>query len=157
LSNLSSLYALFEMNGEWQRPVELRRLDQFDDDLLTIQKYAGKTNEQFTKLLLNVTILSSAFAAEAHDRKLSVFDPLCGRGTSLNQALMFGFDAAGTEIEGKDFDAYRVFLETWLRQKRIKHRALVQGRRNRRLTVTLAPGKERYRSGEDIEINVVNA
>ena len=33
LANLSSLYALFEVTGELLRPVELRRLDRFDDDL----------------------------------------------------------------------------------------------------------------------------
>ena len=63
LANLSSLYALFEVagpDGELLRPVPLRRLDRFDDDLLTILKYQGKTNEQFTKLLLNVTLASSA-------------------------------------------------------------------------------------------------
>ena len=42
------------------RRIALARLD---DDLITIPKYPGKTNEQFTKLLLNVTVLSSASAA----------------------------------------------------------------------------------------------
>lgn len=45
-----------------QKPLELCRLDQFDDDLLTIQKYAGKTNEHFTKLLVNVTFLMRSLA-----------------------------------------------------------------------------------------------
>ena len=39
----------------------LAREDRFDDDLLTIPKYPGKTNEQFTRLLLNVTLASTAF------------------------------------------------------------------------------------------------
>src|SRR5438270_13234249 len=46
LSNLSSAYALFEVVGELLRPVELSPLAHFDDDLITIPKYAGKTNEQ---------------------------------------------------------------------------------------------------------------
>jgi SAM-dependent methyltransferase len=156
LSNMSSLYALFESRGEWLKPVSLQRLDRFDDDLLTIQKYAGKTNELFTKLLLNITILSTKFASEMIERRLSVFDPLCGRGTTLNQALMFGFDAAGTEIDAKDFDAYRVFLETWLKQKRIKHRAEMHGRKDRKLGVTLAATKELYLRGDTITVSVVN-
>ena len=89
LANLSALYALFEVTGaagsELLRPVPLRRLDRYDDDLLTILKYPGKTNEQFTKLLLNVTLASSAFAGEIATRRLVVLDPLCGRGTTLNQ------------------------------------------------------------------------
>src|SRR5215472_5178474 len=106
LANLSCAYALFQAEGDVLRPVELDRLDRFDDDLITIQKYQGKTNEQFTKLLLNVTLLSSAFASEMLCRKFAVIDPLCGRGTTLNQALMFGFDAAGIESDRKDFAAY---------------------------------------------------
>ena len=38
--------------------------------------------------------------------RLTVFDPLCGRGTTLNQALMYGYDAAGLDVDGKDFEAY---------------------------------------------------
>src|SRR5690242_3418316 len=63
LANLSAGYALFEVAaGGLLRPVELRPLDRYDDDLVTIQKYAGKTNEVFTKLLLNVTVLASGSA-----------------------------------------------------------------------------------------------
>src|SRR5487761_720307 len=123
LANLSSLYALFEVTGELLRPVELRRLDRFDDDLLTILKYPGKTNEQFTKLLLNVTLASSAFAGEAGTRRLAVLDPLCGRGTTLNQALMYGFDAYGADVDARDVEAYAVFIQRWLKDKRLKHRA----------------------------------
>ena len=63
LSNLSSLYALFQIEGELLRPVMLDPLDVFGSDLLTIQKYPGKTNEYFTKLLLNVTVLAARAAA----------------------------------------------------------------------------------------------
>ncbi len=92
LANLSSIYALFQLEGDLLRPIELHSLDQHDDDLITIQKYQGKTNEQFTKLLLNMTLLSSAFKNDMLSRKFSVCDPLCGRGTTLNQALMSGYD-----------------------------------------------------------------
>src|ERR1700733_2016632 len=52
LANLSVGYALFECaDGGLLRPVSLTPLDRYDDDLVTIQKYQGKTNEQFTKLL----------------------------------------------------------------------------------------------------------
>ena len=146
LANLSSLYALFEVRGELLRPLELRSLDRFDDDLVTIQRYPGKTNERFTRLLLNVTILASAFRDELLERRFSVLDPLCGRGTTLNQALLCGFDAAGIDVDAHDFDAYAQFIRTWLKDKRLKHRAdLSTVRRDRRvigrrLDVTLADG-----------------
>jgi hypothetical protein len=164
LSNASAVYALFERQGELLRPIELVPLDQFDDDLITIQKYPGKTNEQFTKLLLNVTLLSSDSASAMLDRKLRVLDPLCGRGTTLNQVLTYGYDAAGVDLDGKDFEAYTGFLKTYLKRKRIKHQVLEDGpvRRERkviakRLRITLGATKESYRAGDTLSLDVVNA
>jgi hypothetical protein len=163
LSNLSSIYALYQVEDGLLRPVELRPLDRFDDDLITIQKYAGKTNEQFTKLLLNATLLASRFASDFRERRFSVIDPLCGRGTTLNQALMYGFDAAGIDRDQKDFEAYATFIQTWLKRKRLKHQADAGPvRRNRqvvarRLQVTLAESKEQYKAGETQHLDVVNA
>ena len=156
LANLSSIYALFQIEQGLLRPVELHSLDRYDDDLISIQKYSGKTNEQFTKLLLNVTVLSSASAADMLDRKLAVLDPLCGRGTTLNQALMYGYDAAGVDRDQKDYEAYSTFIQTWLKRKRIKHHVSYNGpvRRDgrlaaRRLQVRLAAAKDDYKAGID--------
>ncbi|HEX6499479.1 MAG TPA: SAM-dependent methyltransferase [Micromonosporaceae bacterium] len=136
LSNVSTGYALFRReggDGELLRPVPLRPLARFDDDLITIPKYAGKTNEQFTRLLLNLTVLAGDRAGRMLDTPLTVLDPLCGRGTTLSQALMYGYHAIGIEIDGKDVDAYVAFLRAWLKRKRIKHRAdLHPVRRDRR-------------------------
>jgi len=174
LANLSSLYALFEaagpagagaggLAGELLRPVPLRRLDRFDDDLLTILKYPGKTNEQFTKLLLNVTLASSAFARELETRRLSVLDPLCGRGTTLNQAVMYGFDAFGADIDARDVEAYAVFVQRWLKDKRLKHQADFSPVRRdrkvvaRRLTAEFAATKDEYKAGDVQRLEVVEA
>src|ERR1700748_523853 len=167
LANLSSLYALFEVagpDGELLRPVPRRRLDRFDDDLLTILKYPGKTNEQFTKLLLNVTLASSAFAGELDSpggRRLAVLDPLCGRGTTLNQALMYGFDAYGADIDARDVEAYAVFVQRWLKDKRLKHQADFSPVRRdrkvvaRRLTAQFAATKDEYKAGDVQRVEVI--
>jgi SAM-dependent methyltransferase len=163
LANLSALYALFEVSGELLRPVPLRRLDRFDDDLLTILKYPGKTNEQFTKLLLNVTLASSAFAGEAGTRKLAVLDPLCGRGTTLNQALMYGFDAYGADLDARDIETYAVFIQRWLKDKRLKHQAgFAPVRRDhrviaKRLTAQFAATKDEYKDGAVQRLDVIEA
>ena len=171
LANLSSLYVLFEVTGESLRPVPLHRLDRYDDDLLTILKYPGKTNEQFTKLLLNVTLASSAFAGELSapgapgpvGRRLSVLDPLCGRGTTLNQALMYGFDAHGADIDARDVEAYAVFIQRWLKDKRLKHQADFSPVRRdrkvvaRRLTAEFAATKDEYKAGDVQRLEVVEA
>jgi SAM-dependent methyltransferase len=165
LANLSAGYALFECtDGGQLRPVMLTPLDRYDDDLVTIQKYQGKTNEQFTKLLLNATLLSSAFAGDMLARKLTVLDPLCGRGTTLNHALLYGYDAAGIDVDRQDFDAYSAFIKTWLQRKRIKHHVGYDGpvRREgkvvgRRLQVSLAASRDAYKAGATQSLDVVNA
>ena len=164
LANLSSLYALFELtDGGLLRPVPVRRLDRYGDDLLTILKYPGKTNEQFTKLLLNVTLASSAFAGEPGSRRLAVLDPLCGRGTTLNQALMYGFDAYGADIDARDVEAYAVFIRRWLKDKRLKHQADFSPVRRdrkivaRRLTAQFAATKDEYKAGDVQRLEVVEA
>lgn len=124
LGNLSSGFALFELlDGDLLRPLATPALARFDDDLITIPKYAGKTNENFTRLLLNVTALASAWGGHFATRTFTVLDPVAGRGTTLNQALIYGWNALGIEIDGKDVDAYAAFLKTYLRQKRVKHSA----------------------------------
>ncbi|GAB3587214.1 SAM-dependent methyltransferase [Amycolatopsis endophytica] len=163
LSNLSSLYALFEFTGDLLRPLEIAPLDKLDSDLLTIQKYPGKTNELFTKLLLNVTLLSRERPAEFLTRPLHVVDPLCGRGTTLNQAMMYGLDATGLDVDKKDFEAYERFVKTWLRQKRIKHTAdsgplrRHKHRLGQRLEISYAPDKERWKAGDARAVTFFNA
>jgi Putative RNA methylase family UPF0020 len=164
LSNVSSAYALFGVeDGELLRPLALTPLARYDDDLITIPKYAGKTNEQFTRLLLNVTVLGSALAGEMLDRRLVVLDPLCGRGTTLNQALMYGYDAIGIELDGGHVDAYSAFLRTWLRRKRLKHTAELHPVRQehkrvaRRLVATVAPTKQAHRTGDTQQVTVLHA
>ncbi|HEY8453129.1 MAG: SAM-dependent methyltransferase [Micromonosporaceae bacterium] len=169
LSNLSGAYALFEVGeddgGPWPllRPVQLRPLAHYDDDLITIPKYAGKTNEQFTQLLLNITVLASAKADGMLERRLVVLDPLCGRGTTLNQALMYGYDAIGVELDIGHFESYGAFLRTYLRRKRLKHTVRLEPVRRqrkrvaRRMTATVAPTKEAYRAGDVQTVTVLHA
>jgi SAM-dependent methyltransferase len=168
LSNVSTLLALFERrasddDGWLMRPVELDRLDCLDDDLLTILKYPGKTNEVFTKLLLNVTVAASGSAHRMLADRLRVLDPLCGRGTTLNQVLMYGWHAAGIDVDGADFDTYAAFLPRWLKDKRLKHMASTarlrrEGRAlGRRLDVELATSKEAWAAQDIITVTGVQA
>src|SRR5690606_24195878 len=167
LSNVSAAYALFQMTGEPDdpllRPVRLTPLAWYDDDLITILKYSGKTNEQFTQLLLNLTVLASRHARDMLDRKLVVLDPLCGRGTTLNQALRYGYDAIGIEIDTGHVEAYSAFLRTYLRRKRLKHTVRLHPVRHdrqrvaRRLAATVAPSKEALRAGRTQQVTVFEA
>ena len=164
LANVSTAFALFERTGdETFRPVPLERLDCLDDDLLSILKYPGKTNELFTKLLLNVTVLASGGAARMLTDRLRVLDPLCGRGTTLNQVLMYGWHAAGVDVDSADFDTYAAFLSRWLKDKRLKHTATnAKLRRDgrtlgRRLDVELATSRQAWADGDTITLSTALA
>ena len=119
LGAASAVLAAYERVDDLLRPVPVARPDRFDDDLVTIPKYAGKTNEQFTRLLLNVTL-----ASRRHPRPgpASILDPLSGRGTTLSTAWTLGHHAYGVEADAKAVEAQSAFLKTYLRRKRIKHR-----------------------------------
>lgn len=120
VASQSTAFALFERSGELLRPVALPMVDALDDDLVTIPKYQGKTNEQFTRLLLNVTL---AAVTREGDGPRQVLDPMAGRGTTLSTALLAGHEAYGVEADAKAFEQMAAFYSTWLRRKRIKHKA----------------------------------
>jgi hypothetical protein len=119
LGGLAATYAVFARERDVLRPVEAPSGLRLDDDLLTIPKYPGKTNEQLTRTLLNVTV---AATEAGHRDRITVLDPLAGRGTTLSWALALGYDAVGVEVERREVEAYAAFLTTWLRRKRLKHR-----------------------------------
>jgi len=154
LGQLASVHALFCPEGALLRPVPLTRTERFDDDLLSIPKYPGKTNEQLTRVLLNITLASTAWAPDMASRRFSVLDPMAGRGTTLSWALSLGHDAAGVEIEGREVEAYSTFLRTYLRRKRVKHQIdLHPVRRGGKhvadlLEAQLSADKDAYRAGE---------
>jgi hypothetical protein len=165
LSNLSSAFALFRSADTDETsfvPVALTPVAHLDDDLLTIQRYKGKTNEQFTKLLYNVTLAVSAHAGDWRGRRLRILDPVCGRGTSLNQGLVYGFDVDGVEIDRTAYDAYRTFLVTWLKDKRFKHQVRTMPLRRegkiagRRLEVVFARDKDEYKADDVQRVRLVN-
>jgi hypothetical protein len=118
LGRLSGFYAAFRREHDRLLPVEVPTPDLFDDDLVTIPKYPGKTNEQFTRLLINITLASMRRPAGG---AVTILDPMCGRGTTLSTAMMLGCNAAGVEAELKAIEAYAGYLRTYLRRKRLKH------------------------------------
>ena len=155
LGQLSAAHALFRRVGEdLLAPVGLPRTERLDDDLLTIPKYPGRTNEQFTRALLNVTLAATSWGDQVTRRPFTVLDPLAGRGTTLSWALALGHDAYGVELERREVEAYGTFLTTWLRRKHLKHTiGLNPLRRNGRqvaelLEVFLHPRAEAWKAGE---------
>jgi SAM-dependent methyltransferase len=146
VASLSSSFALFErVDGGLLRPVEVSPLDRYDDDLVTTQRYVGKTNETFTRLLVDVAMA----AAGTFGGPIRVLDPLCGRGTTLNHALQLGADALGIDVDAKDTHAYATFLKQWLQEKRIKHQVdATAGRKRFRVAI----GRKGAAAAEDRQL-----
>jgi SAM-dependent methyltransferase len=166
VSNLSTLHALFAVQGGLLRPVEVKPRREQDEDVTTIQRYVGKTNEQFTHLLVNVTLAAAerGLPRLVDGEVLRLLDPLCGRGTSLNQAVLYGFDAYGVEIDRRDVDAYSHFILTWLKDKRLKHQVeranLRRGREVPAKRLSITYGRDAKGSRRRIEVvhdDTVNA
>lgn len=121
IARLSATLALFERVGDdLLRPLALPGALLLDDDLVTIPKYQGKTNEQFTRLLVNLTL---AAREDRATRQLDLLDPLSGRGTTLETAWLLGLNGYGVEGDEKAVEQMASYLKTWLRRKRLKHTA----------------------------------
>ncbi|WP_193636293.1 TRM11 family SAM-dependent methyltransferase [Brachybacterium subflavum] len=103
------------------RPTPLPGVMRHGSELETTLRYSGKTNEQFTALLLNLAAALSSRRGGVLRGDLAVLDPTCGRGTTLSRALRLGLSPTGADIDAKDIDAYRTFLTTWAKQQHLPH------------------------------------
>ena len=103
--------ALYPLNG--------RAGAYLGEDLSGILKYKGKTSESFTRLLLNIARFSSDFAGVGHP--LDVLDPVCGRGTTLMEALNAGDNAFGMDVDEKALAELEAFIKRYFTYHRLKH------------------------------------
>ena len=87
-------------------------------EMAEIRRYKGKTNEIFTRVLLNVAVFAGAFREQATGR-LRILDPLAGGGTTLFLALAAGYDAFGIEHERQDVETTALFVRQYLESEHI--------------------------------------
>ena len=99
-------------------PVQQIKSGVLGDDISTILKYSGKTNELFTRMMMNIGLMSGDFV---HDKKLSVLDPLSGKGTTLFEAALSGWDASGVELVDKSVQEASAFFKKYLETGKYKH------------------------------------
>ena len=119
LSRLSGLYMTAVLEDGLLRPLTPPPAPTFlPADMPEILKYKGKTNPDFTRLMLNLALAAGRQWRETAPR---VLDPLCGRGTTLQCALTRGMNAVGVESDKKSVQEGLSFVISWLRYHRIKH------------------------------------
>ncbi|MBL7024857.1 MAG: hypothetical protein ISR87_05320 [Candidatus Marinimicrobia bacterium] len=121
LSRLSFIFALFvqEVDNEAQlKPVALIPPTHLDPKISMLLKYSGKTNEIFTRMMINVGLVSSDFGVED---SIQLLDPVSGKGTTLFEGAVRGFDVTGIETERKMVHETTIFFKKFLEQEKFKH------------------------------------
>lgn len=121
LYRLSCTLALFELlPNELLRPLQGQPDWVIGQDLAGLMKYKGKTNESFTRLMISLARSFSVFATHPQLR-LTVLDPLCGRGTTLYCALEHGFNATGIEMDKADVAQIKQMMPRYLQYHRMRY------------------------------------
>lgn len=124
LSRLSFAFALFSVEKQSENtcllPIKKEADVYLDNKISSLLKYSGKTNELFTKMMLNVALLSSDFDPL---EPIQILDPVAGKGTTLFEASVYGYDAYGIEIEPKSVHEGVLFFKKYLEKERLKHRS----------------------------------
>ncbi len=118
IGRLSFFYTLFEMNEDWMKPVEFEDAAYFTEDLSVRLKYTGKTNETFTRMMMNVALYST----KHWDReRLDILDPVSGKGTTLFEGLVMGANVYGAEKSKTSVNEMQNYLLRYLKEGRYKH------------------------------------
>lgn len=120
------------MEGALLRPIFMERDDYLSGDLAEVLKYKGKTNADFTAMMLHCARAASDFART--EETLTVLDPICGRGTSLFCALREGYQAIGVDIDAKAIAEADAYFSRYLKYHKLKHH-------RREASLTLPQGK----------------
>lgn len=130
IARLSAFFALFEqLPGGALLPVRAESGYVFPDNLVTLLKYSGKTNEQFTHLMVH---LGQCASRSQEDGRRWLLDPLCGKGTTLFTAMRFGMEAVGVETQTTWVQEGQTFLTKYLERGRYKHQRVQQKRSDRK-------------------------
>ena len=118
LARHSAFYALFEKKGDMLLPKEADAGYIFKENMPSLLNYQGKTNALFTRLMLN---LAKSVCRSDMDTKASVLDPVAGKGTTLYDALMLGYNAYGIELSAKYFEESCHYAAKFMQNEKFKH------------------------------------
>jgi hypothetical protein len=125
LGATSEAYEYFDQIGSVQgpllRPIEPQFTPFVPLEMTETRRYKGKTNEIFTRVLLNVALFAGKYS-EDYSEQLRILDPLAGGGTTLFFALAYGYDAFGIELEKHDVETTAVFVKQYLNTLHIPYK-----------------------------------
>jgi len=116
LGRLSFFFALFRLEDEKFQPVVVNPEFSIQKSLSGFQKYIGKTNELFTRMMVNIGRMY--IEKESH---ITLLDPVAGRGTTLFEGIRYGMKSYGIEIEKKSIEQANIFIKKYLQTERFKY------------------------------------
>lgn len=158
LGKLSFFYALFEISKDMFLPLPLPPFKYLDDGISSLLKYSGKTNESFTRMLINLAIFSGDFTKD-----IKLLDPLAGKGTTLFEGLICGYDVYGVEIGSKVVDEVHTFFRKYLEKEKFKHdikEMKVSGANKsfsaKRYSFSFAKTKEEYKDNKLKNLEIIS-
>ncbi|CAH1544501.1 DNA methylase [Vibrio jasicida] len=146
----SIYYALFEVREDGLlRPIQAPAFNTFPESMSQILRYTGKTNEQFTRLMVNLGVSAS----NTDSAQLTLMDPMCGKGTTLFEGLIHGLNVVGVEINQKWVQEIQTFIVKFMKNGRFKHKVSKEKRTSGGkkvadgFVVEAASEKEEYNKG----------
>lgn len=123
-SRLSFIFAIFKLEKLNDKncliPISKNKYEYIDSKISSLLKYSGKTNELFTKMMINIALLSSNFS---FNDKINLLDPVSGKGTTLFEGSVYGFNVSGIEIDSKATQEAGLFIKKFLETERFKHKS----------------------------------
>ena len=117
-SQLSFCFALFLEIEEKLLPIDKSPLGIINSKMSSMLKYQGKTNELFTRTLIQCALLSCQCHFTGHPKLL---DPMVGKGTSLYEGLLAGCDVYGIDCNSKIILEAQKFTKKYLESEKYKH------------------------------------
>ncbi|MDN3717244.1 TRM11 family SAM-dependent methyltransferase [Vibrio breoganii] len=125
LSSSSIYYAIFQVvESGLLKPLQPEAFNTFPESMSQILRYTGKTNEQFTRLMVNLGLS----AAKTNSTRKCLMDPMCGKGTTLYEGLIQGLDVMGVEINAKWVQEIQTFIVKYMKNGRYKHKVTKEKR-----------------------------
>lgn len=161
MQRFSLLYGMFEMHPDGSmQPLLGRESAYLGEDLPSVLKYKGKTNELFTQLLINVGLYAGDYYNA--DVPIQLYDPMCGRGTTLLVGANRGWISTGSDVDRRDLEEAEQYLKRYLEYHRFKHNiareSLTLSGKKHALSVkfTFSDTPKHYKSGETASVRLVN-
>jgi tRNA G10 N-methylase Trm11 len=117
MSFIYSIFEVVEIGGEkFLKPIEKPGEYFIDESISSILKYTGKTNEIFTRMMIN-----TAYYTQDNTQNIKLLDPVAGKGTTLYEGLIRGFDVFGVEIGDKIVSEAYNYMKKFLETEKYKH------------------------------------